>query len=181
MFLGKYCDLTAIEDDRGMNLVSSLRSQDLDLYFPFTEADSIRVCLKSALAISRGYESLSPVIAHPDRPQSIDPEKTSTTDDKVRYLLPFFACSAMQSSYVLLMCHYRLRAALVSENIALCHHLLNTPVIDSEVQDVERSMREIRQGLEAMLDAMRGAQIFEGVGGMIHEIRIACQSATLDS
>jgi hypothetical protein len=79
------------------------------------------------------------------------------------------------------MCHYRLRAALVSRNIASCHYLLNNPAADSEVQEVERLMREIRQGLESIIDALRGAKMFEGVGGMSKEIHIACQSAVMGS
>jgi hypothetical protein len=74
-----------------------------------------------------------------------------------------------------------LRAALESGNIASCYCLLDHPEADSEVQDVERLMCEIRQGLKSILGALRGAQMFEGVSDMSKEIHIACQSAIFGS
>jgi hypothetical protein len=184
MFLGKYCGLASIDDERGPNTgFDSPQSQYFDSFFPFSEEASSLICLRSALAMSRGLESLS--LTRPSRggsqSQFIDQDKSSAENGVVPFLLPFFVCTVMQSSYVLLMCHYRLRAALVSGNIASCHYLLNNPAADSEVQEVERLMREIRQGLESIIDALRGAKMFEGVGGMSKEIHIACQSAVMGS
>lgn len=85
----------------------------------------------------------------------------------------------MQSSYALLMCHYRLRAAIESKNIGSYYYMLKDPDENSEIQDVERLLREIRQALESIIGAMSAAGMFEGVGGMNQEIQIAYQSAVI--
>ncbi|KAJ5108745.1 hypothetical protein N7456_005420 [Penicillium angulare] len=57
--------------------------------------------------------------------------------------------------------------------------MLKDPDENSEIQDVERLLREIRQALESIIGAMSAAGMFEGVGGMNQEIQIAYQSAVI--
>lgn len=179
MFLEKYCDLAAINQGNRENFANTLHSPDFDSLFPFTQADSSRVCLKSALAISRELERLSLVTTGYFRFQDSGRTNSMTTNDSVKVFLPFFACTAMQSAYSLLMCHYRLKAAQVSGNPSSCHYLLNAPEPESEYLDLERSMHEIRNSLESILGAMEGALMFKSVRGMIQEVQIACHSAML--
>ena len=177
MFSRKYCGLTAIENERDeYSAIGSLPSPDIDLAFPFTEEKSSLICLKSALAISRALKSLSMDGLHPSHPRT-EKQQQITTDNPPPFLLPFFVCSAMQGSYALLMSLHRLRGALVSDDLSSCYHLLNNPEKSSEIQDAQRLMREIQDGLKSVLDAMKGAQMFEGVASMSKEIRIAYQSA----
>ncbi|KAJ5364853.1 uncharacterized protein N7496_010566 [Penicillium cataractarum] len=150
MFLRKYCDLSGIED-QGTSTVTSMYSDDRDSNFPFTKEESSLTCLKSALAISRGIESLTQAPSSPDLSQWANVDNAAMTDDPV--------------------------AALVSGNLASCHYLLNNPEADSEIQDTERSMREIRHGLQSILGSMRAAQMFEGVDSMMREVHIACKLA----
>lgn len=179
MFLEKHCDLAAISEGNRENFASSLHLPDSDSVFPFTEADSSRVCLKSALTISRVLERLSSATPGNIRSQHTNSPDPSITDGLVKFQLPFFACTAMQSAYALLMCHYRLKAAQLSGNSSSCHYLLNSPEPDSEFLDIERSMHEIRHGLESLLGAMEGALMFQSVRSMIQEVQIACHSAML--
>ncbi|KAJ6013762.1 hypothetical protein N7540_008353 [Penicillium herquei] len=162
MFLEKYCDLTAIQEKR--EAIAELRlnnTENFDATFPFTEQESSVMCLKSSLVIARALEIL--------------PLRRSPTP----YILPYFVCAAMQSAYVLLTSYYRIRAALESGHLSLYHYLLNCPEPDSETQDAERLIRELRQGMESIIGALKLAQMFEGVGGMSQEIFLAYQAAIL--
>ncbi|KAJ5634761.1 hypothetical protein N7528_002603 [Penicillium herquei] len=164
MFLEKYCDLTAIQDktegiaDLGLGLTNT---KEFAATFPFTEQESSVMCFKSSLVIARALENL--------------PLRSASTP----YILPYFVCAAMQSAYVLLTSYYRIRAALESGHLSLYHYLLNCPEPDSENQDAERLIRELRQGMESIIGALKLAQMFEGVGGMSQEILIAYQAAIL--
>ena len=171
MFLEKYCDLAAIQDKREtMPELDFASLQDLDSVFPFTEQQSSLMCFKSSLVISRALETL---------PLHQQPLKYPYPGRLMPYMLPFFVCAAMQSSYVLLTSHYRVRAALESGNLSVYNYLLSCPEPDSEAQDAERFLREVRQAMESIIGAMKFAQMFEGVGGMSHEIRLAYQAAIL--
>lgn len=180
MFLEKYCDLAAMQDKREtMPELDFASLQDLDSVCPFTEQQSSLMCLKSSLVISRALESLP---LHQQLPQPSyngveSQEPAEMTSPPTPYMLPFFVCAAMQSSYVLLTSHYRVRAALESGNLSTYYDLLNCPEPDSETQDAERFLREVRQAMESIIGAMRFAQMFEGVGGMSHEIKLAYQAA----
>ncbi|KAJ5717045.1 hypothetical protein N7488_002691 [Penicillium malachiteum] len=162
MFLEKYCDLTAIQDKtEGIADLGLTNTKDFATSFPFTEQESSVMCLKSSLVIARALENL--------------PLRSVSTP----HILPYFVCAAMQSAYVLLTSYYRIRAALESGHLSLYHYLLNCPDPDSETQDAERLIRELRQGMEYIIGALKFAQMFEGVGGMSQEILIAYQAAIL--
>ncbi|KAI9045596.1 fungal specific transcription factor domain-containing protein [Aspergillus affinis] len=97
---------------------------------------------------------------------------TTISPPQPHIVLPFFMCGALQASYVLLMTHYRLREALRSE-VSTYRHLLHQPEPGFEVQDTERLLRELRQGIDSILRVMGLAIMFEGVGGMGGEIQAA--------
>ncbi|KAJ5087530.1 hypothetical protein N7456_011146 [Penicillium angulare] len=184
LFLDKYCDLASIQDKReeisGFNFNAP---HNFDAIFPFTEHKSSLICLKSALAIARALEQLplsNPYLNRYIRPNAENATANDTISTGTPYILPFFVCGAMQSAYVLLMSHYRIRAALESDSLSFYHYLLNNPEPESEVQDAERLIRELKQGLESIIGAMRLSGMFEGVGGMGQEIHIAYLSAISD-
>ncbi|PWY83155.1 hypothetical protein BO94DRAFT_625532 [Aspergillus sclerotioniger CBS 115572] len=166
LFLNKHCDIAAIQRRDAANPLSKQRFESA---FPFTEQQSSVICLKSSLSVVRAFEDL----ASPD--QSRCPIGGTPVADAL--ILPFFMCGAMQGSYVLLMTHYRLRAALLSDQVSIYHHLLHQPEPASEIQDAERLLRELRQGIESILGSVRLTTMFEGVGGMSHEIQAAYQAA----
>ncbi|PYI12598.1 hypothetical protein BO78DRAFT_465738 [Aspergillus sclerotiicarbonarius CBS 121057] len=170
LFLNKHCDIAAIQKRDAAHPLSGPRFESV---FPFTEQQSSLICLKSSLAIARAYEDL----AAPDRSRSPSGTPALDTTAETGHILPFFMCGAMQGSYVLLMTYYRLRAALLSDQVSIYHHLLHQPEPESEMQDAERLLRELRQGIESILGSVRLTTIFEGVGGMNHEIQAAYQAA----
>lgn len=172
LFLNKHCDIAAIQRRDTAHLLSEQRFESI---FPFTEQQSSVICLKSSLAIVRAFEGL----ASPDqlRYPIGGPPATDTTSPETALILPFFMCGAMQGSYILLMTHYRLRAALLSDQVSIYHHLLHQPDPASEIPDAERLLRELRQGIESILGSVRLTTMFEGVGGMSHEIQAAYQAA----
>ncbi|OJZ88121.1 hypothetical protein ASPFODRAFT_205282 [Aspergillus luchuensis CBS 106.47] len=162
LFLNKHCNIAAIQDKAEP---AQLRSQPRsESFFPFTEEQSSSICLKSALAISRAFEHLGSRSSR---------YKLSASS----HILPFFVCGAMQSSYVLLMTYYRLRAALISDQVSTYRHLLHQPESDTEIQDTERLLRELRQGVESILGSMESANMFEGVSGIGQEIQAAYHAA----
>lgn len=180
LFLNKYCDLAAIQEMmEATSAFDSRRPPNLDSIFPFTEQDSSLVCLKSAQLISRTLEDIP--IANPYlHPFVVTGRKPTGVTGKTPYMLPFFMCAAMQGSYVLLMLHYRLRAALESKHLSMYYYLLHSPQTDSESQDAERLLRELRQGMESIVGAVKLANMFEGVGSMSQEIYIAYQSTLIE-
>lgn len=180
IFLDKYCDLAAIQERmEATSAFDSKRPSNLDSVFPFTEQDSSLICLKSAQAIARNLENLPITNPYLDQFALLGGRSSAAAGD-TPCMLPFFMCAAMQGSYVLLMFHYRLRAALESGHLSMYSYLLHSPQVDSEAQDAERLMRELRQGMESIIGAVQLAGMFEGVGSMSQEIYIAYQS-TLSS
>lgn len=86
----------------------------------------------------------------------------------------------MQGCYALLMLLHRLRACMATDRLATCYHLLNRPSPASEISDVERLTEELRHGVEILVQSMKSAVIFEGVGGMGREIEGAYFAAFPD-
>lgn len=80
----------------------------------------------------------------------------------------------MQSFYALTMLLRRVRTSLSSGDLQACYHLLSQPEPGSEVQDAERLVEELRNGLESLSASMRADVAFEGVVGMVQEIEGVC-------
>jgi hypothetical protein len=96
---------------------------------------------------------------------------------KSPHTIPYFACCAMQSCYSLLMILHKIRACLATDRLATCYHLLNKPEPTTEISDAERLIEELRHGVEFLGMSLKADIIFEGVGGMGHEIEHAYLAA----
>lgn len=177
LFLDKHCDIAAIQDNR--ELAQFRLQPSFESAFPFAEQQSSLICLKSALALARAFESL----ASPGSKYPIGSvlATQATNSPATTHIVPYFACGAMQGSYVLLMIHYQLDAALLSNQVSSYRHLLHRPEPTSEVQDAERLLRELRQGVESILGSMTSANMFEGVSGMRQEIQAVYHAAFLEN
>lgn len=145
---------------------------DCEAPFPFTEEESSSICLKSSLVVATIFRAL---------PYPQMPGQVSSGSPRYPKTLPYFACSAMQSSYALLMLLHRLRAATSTGHLVDCYHLLNKPSPESEIADAERLTEELRHGVEILGSSLRSDVIFEGVGGMGREIEGAYLAVFPDS
>lgn len=169
LFLDSYCDLASINSQGFSHELSTPKwVTDCDALFPFTEQESSNICLKSSLVISTVFRTLPfPQISTFDSSRSVTYPKT----------MPYFACSAMQSCYTLLMLLHRLRASLATDRLANCYHLLYEPSPESEIADAERLTEELRHGVQTLGRSLKSDVIFEGVGGMGREIEGAYLAA----
>ncbi|KAJ5952198.1 uncharacterized protein N7479_010611, partial [Penicillium vulpinum] len=157
LFLDRYCDLAAINSADFPHQTSAPKwVTDCEASFPFTEQESSTICLKSSLVVTTIYRTLP-------YPNPLDStfSSRSTTYPKT---IPYFACSAMQSCYALLMLLHRLRASLATDRLADCYHLLSNPTPESEIADAERLREELRHGVEVLGSSLKSDVIFEGVG-----------------
>lgn len=179
IFLDKHCGLAAIQNLTDTTAPpQSACPMTIGSLFPFDQQHSSLTCLKSALAIARAFEDIaSPSSSHNHFHPSQETLEPPSDMSQAPSILPFFSCAAMQSSYVLFMSHYRLRAALLSDQVSNHYYLLHHPEPGSEIQDAERLLRELRRGIESILGSMKLTVTFEGVAGMGHEIHAAYQSA----
>ena len=173
LFLDKYCDLASINSHGFSHQLSTPKwATDCEASFPFTEQESSNICLKSSLVVTTIFRTLPyPKIGGYACSGSARYPKT----------IPYFACSAMQSCYALLMLLHRLRASLATDRLANCYHLLNKPSPESEIADAERLREELRHGVEILGGSLKSDVIFEGVGGMGREIEGAYLAAFPDS
>lgn len=188
LFLDTYCDLVSI-NTHGISYPptpSSVWAADRESAFPFSEQESSNICLKSALAVATAYKNLPyPVPSTPDpseHPTLAGRSMVAFTNKARRFprSLPYFACSAMQSSYSLLMLLHKVRACLETDRLATCYHLLNKPDPATEIADAERLIEELRYGVEFLGVSLKSDVIFEGVGGMGREIESAYLAAFTD-
>jgi hypothetical protein len=169
LFLDKYCDLAAINSDDFPHQSAPKWVTDREVSFPFSEQESSIICLKSSLVVTTIYRNLPYA-----NPLGSTSSSRSRTYPKT---IPYFACSAMQSCYGLLMLLHRLRACLATDRLANCYHLLNNPTPASEIADAERLSEELRHGVEIIGRSLKSDVIFEGVGGMGREIEGAYMAA----
>lgn len=149
--------------------------------FPFTEQESTNICLKAALGLSRILRSIpwpSPFFAD----TATDAKATETMDDLAttyapptphsRYprSLPYMACCGMQSCYVLTMLLRKVRTSLSVGNLSTCYHLLMHPEPETERQDSERLIEELRHGVKSVCSFMTSNAVFESVADMAREV-----------
>ncbi|CAG8124819.1 unnamed protein product [Penicillium salamii] len=169
LFLDQYCDLASINSQGVSHDMSKSKwVTECEVAFPFTEQESSMICLKSSLVVSTIFRTL---------PFPSIPGHTSSSSIRYPKTVPYFACSAMQSSYALLMLLHRVRASLATDRLANCYHLLNGPSPESEIADAERLTEELRHGVETLAKSLKSDVIFEGVGDMGREIEGAYQAA----
>lgn len=143
----------------------------IDFRFPFTEEESAKRCLKSALVVPRIARQL-----HLPNPYTFWHDASSSMPTAIncppRYpqTLPYMACCKMQSFYALTMLHRNVRAALYTGDLPSCYHLLSDPQPESEVQNAERLIEELRRAIEFLGISIQSDAVFEGVISMAREV-----------
>lgn len=76
----------------------------------------------------------------------------------------------MQGCYVLMMLLRRVRNALSSNNLIACRYLLGHTEPETERQDAERFIEELRHGVKSVWDFMASNAVFGGVSDMAREV-----------
>ncbi|KAJ6110931.1 hypothetical protein N7486_003166 [Penicillium sp. IBT 16267x] len=179
IFLENHCGLTSINgvDSPYATLNRSLSQVTVfECIFPFTEQESSSICLKSALVVARVFKNLP----HPDPTYSDVPSEVGRPAETIKssanttytypHTLPYFACSAIQGCYVLLMILYKIRASRASDHLSSCYHLLSHPGPGTEAQAFDRLVEEIRHAVDSLKASLQHNAMFEGVGRMGREI-----------
>ncbi|KAL4982632.1 hypothetical protein BDW68DRAFT_170505 [Aspergillus falconensis] len=184
MFLDERCDFPA--NDTVQASSSALRSAhllqfpegrvaEINALFPFTEEQSIRICLHSALVVSRVFRRLpSPNLAYSDIADAVTVTTTPSAARRAELgsprSIPYMACFQLQSFYILAMVLWRVRTAMCSGNLRSCYYLLDQPSAATEVQDAERLLEELQYGMEALANSVLADVVFEGVQMMAKKI-----------
>ncbi|BCS02719.1 uncharacterized protein AKAW2_60983A [Aspergillus luchuensis] len=161
--------------------LSPSRRAEIDVLFPFDEQESMRICIRSALLISRVFRHLpTPNPMYSDIPA--DGETFGfglglgqIGGDSRRSLisprsLPYMAWCGMQSFYVLAMVLWRVRAALSAGNLSSVYEFLDQPTERTAIQDAERLEEELHMGIESLRVSMKADGVYEGVGRMVREL-----------
>jgi len=133
--------------------------------FPYSPQHSAKICLRSALAVSRMFEALP----YPQPLSEIGPQRQHHLGRTLPRTMPSFACCLMQSSYALFMIFYKARVAKQL-----------SPDVESELvsDSTEQLVEELRQGLERIIAAISNySYAFEALDGMRDEIQGAYQTA----
>ncbi|KAL3447672.1 hypothetical protein BJX65DRAFT_307735 [Aspergillus insuetus] len=151
---------------------------DVDSTFPFTAQESTDICLRSALVLSRTIRNLPPPKPYySDGPStsmiSGNPTESSATltgQHLYPRSLPYLSCCTMQSCYVLSMLLRRLRSCLSTRDLSACYYLLRCAQPGTEIQDAERAIEEMRNGIGALYASLRADSVFEGVGDMARDV-----------
>lgn len=154
---------------------------DVDASFPFTAQQSTDICLRSALVVSR-------ILCHlpPPNPNyfegALSYQMTTSADLSERPTvkpgadyprsLPYLTCCTMQSCYVLVMLVRRLRASLCTGDMSTCLYLLRCAQAGTEIQDAERVIEEMRNGIGAIFTSLKSDSIFEGIVEMARDVEM---------
>jgi hypothetical protein len=120
--------------------------------FPFSNHQSAKICLRSALNISKSFENLpypNPYGQACDPPCFLSP----TSSIIAPRTMPSFACCAMQCAYALLMVHHKTKS-LYPENSP------SGPLVGSLLARLQQGLVSISATLENYATA------FEALGGM---------------
>ncbi|KAL4863015.1 hypothetical protein BDV12DRAFT_202490 [Aspergillus spectabilis] len=145
--------------------------------FCSTAQKATEICLGSALVLSR-------ILRHLPFPNPDPTEKRSTVNltTPLPRSLPYLTCCTMQSCYVLVMLIRRLRASLYTRDFSAWHYLLRSSTPGTEVQDVERAIEELQNGIGALYTALRCDSVFEGIGDMVRDVEAVYleNSASMD-
>lgn len=134
--------------------------------FPFSNHESSRLCLNSALAIAAAFEALP-------LPASASAESLGLAPRT----MPSFACCAMQSAYTLLMVYHR-TWVLAQQQTPLEGAIQQQ---EKSVQDnATRLLEKCDQGLRSILSALDNYSIaFEALGGMRDQVQAALDCLSL--
>ncbi|KAJ5107393.1 Zn(II)2Cys6 transcription factor [Penicillium angulare] len=175
VFHGEYWDFLAVNTvSRPAHHfhLSASHIARIDTVFPFTERESVKVCLHSALIISRIFRRLpSPNTTYSD----ISETENNAPRAFWRGLssprsIPYMGWCQLQSFYTLHMVLWRVRTALSSGNLSSYLYLLDQPSATTQVQDAERLMEELESGMEVLGRSIQADGVFEGVRSMAKEV-----------
>ncbi|EAA59457.1 hypothetical protein AN3986.2 [Aspergillus nidulans FGSC A4] len=153
--------------------LSTSQTGEVDTHFPFTERESIRICLHSSLVVSRVFRRLP----------SPNPSYSDTTVDMTAAMpwtswrrlssprsIPYMASCQMQSFYTLAMVLKCVNTALCSGTISSYAYLFEQPSVTTEVQDAERLVEELQIGMDALRRSIKADVLFGGVEVMAREV-----------
>lgn len=204
LFFEEYCDLTAMnpiplgihlnngeDSDSGTptNSQSSINknslqyAESIDANFPFSLHDSTVICLKSALVTVRVCRQLP-------KPEAYPRVETNNGSDllskpyvsEFRGAVPYFACCAIQSCYVMLMIIYKVKTAILAGELQQFSYLFSHPESGTQIQDAERLIEELRNGLEVMIGVFKACHVaFEAITGLADEVQGAFEIAFSNS
>ncbi|KAL2869502.1 fungal specific transcription factor domain-containing protein [Aspergillus lucknowensis] len=174
--LEKHCDLRAAPTPSP----SQAWTLDVDSTYPFTVPESTDICLRSALVLSRTIRHLRPPNPHYFEPPPISLASTESAtlrafanpQPRPQYprSLPYLSCCTMQSCYVLAMLLCRLRACLHNRDLSPCYYLLRCVQPGTEVQDAERAIEELQNGVGSLYASLKADSVFEGVVDMVRDV-----------
>ncbi|KAL3256221.1 hypothetical protein ABHI18_007755 [Aspergillus niger] len=164
--------------------LSTGRIAEINALFPFTEQESVHICLHSALAISRIFRRL-PV------PSASRYTDTAEAEAPIPWLswqplasprsVPYLACCQLQSFGILAVVLCRVRMATRSGNLASYSYLLDRPgSCSTRVQDAERLIEELQSGMEALGRSIQADTVFEGIIGVAKEVKRIWKSTVMD-
>ncbi|KAI2955055.1 hypothetical protein CBS147323_9690 [Aspergillus niger] len=164
--------------------LSTGRIAEINALFPFTEQESVHICLHSALAISRVFRRL-PV------PSASRYTDTAEAEAPIPWLswqplasprsVPYLACCQLQSFGILAVVLCRVRMATRSGNLASYSYLLDRPgSCSTRVQDAERLIEELQSGMEALGRSIQADTVFEGIIGVAKEVKRIWKRTVMD-
>lgn len=153
----------------------------MDALFPVDDQESMRICIRSALLISRVFRHLpTPNPMYSDTPTDGETlgfglelglsSAFSRRSISSPRSLPYMAWCGMQSFYVLAMVLWRVRAALSAGNLSSVYDLLDRPSERTAIQDAERLEEELHMGIEALRASMKADGVYEGIWRMVREL-----------
>ncbi|KAL3430412.1 hypothetical protein BDV09DRAFT_202227 [Aspergillus tetrazonus] len=178
-FLDASVDLLSLDASRtASGLVenfplSTSRTGEVDTHFPFTERESIRICLHSSLVVSRVFRRLpSPNPNYSDTTVDVTAAMPWTSWQRLSSprSIPYMASCQMQSFYTLAMVLKCVNTALCSGTISSYAYLFEQPSVTTEVQDAERLVEELQFGMDALGRSIKADIVFEGVEVMAREV-----------
>ena len=162
--------------------LSKGRKSEINTVFPFTQRESVKICLNSALVVSRVFRRLA----------CPNPTYSDTSDVEIPKLwssrrplpsprsIPLMACLQMQSFCVLAVVLWQVRTAMLSGNFSSYSYLLDRPSVTTDIQDTERLMEELQLGMETLGKSLHADAVFEGIGGMVREVEGLYESTMMD-
>lgn len=188
IFLDGHCDLLATDTLQASSrpahqfLLSSARIAEIDAHFPFSEQESVRICVHSSLVVSRVFRRLSspnPMYSDTCDVETPKPWSVQRPPASPRSI-PYMACCQMQSLCTLVMVLWNVRTAMCSGNLGSYSYLLYRPTASTEVQDTERLVEELQSTVEALGRSLQADAMFEGVGLMAKEAEGLYESTMMD-
>ena len=122
---------------------------------PFSSHFSAKICMKSAFAIARSFQSLP--FPQPVRRNDLMSYFPPMNNTKRPRMIPVFACCAMQSSYAMIMLCYKTRAM----------GFIGAVSTEGKDSPSARLLAQLHEGLQMVLDALRNySMAYEALGGM---------------